>query len=488
MTLKIKYFYTLLLFFLSSSWHLYSQVNIDNSAFQIESSVYKKFDGELRDVYLIETNYCVVQIDKTIISNKQLSDSTTLVKLFNRIDKLYDFFKTNLPEEPAGGNPKFSFKTDIFFGNPSCGSGCGLVGSKGIEVSGFDYIYYNLKYNLNVNRDVIISYELGRNFSNNSIDKISFSSTPKNGGFYENFAAFMTVKAFDLILEVPSQRYMNETLMNKKWDLNLFRAYINDLEANPFNSWANWDLTGARDPVRGKSLPGLGSYPSLSFTALDQIFDFEILDFVQNLNDLDTPFSVQDALSNFAWAFSKAVNKDLSYFFKNVLKFDINEDAEQYIKSLPAYQDHLIADREILWFISPEASIPLNIRSINYLKNEDAIYRVIIDDEFYSESKHGNNSLPYSVLKNKNSVNLRVELEIDNVVIDTYSSILRKRHNLNIIEEFEDELHSHYLNNPFHKSSIEAGTLRIESLVDNIDEVGATNLDFMISKNRIYEY
>ena len=58
----------------------------------------------------------------------------------------------------------FLTKPMFFFGNPSCGAGCGLVGSKGIEVSGFQNIFFNLKYDLNVNRDVIIAYEFGKEF------------------------------------------------------------------------------------------------------------------------------------------------------------------------------------------------------------------------------------------------------------------------------------------------------------------------------------
>ena len=97
--------------------------------------------------------------------------------------------------------------------------------------------------------------------------------------------------------------------MNKKWDLKLFRAYINDSEANPFNSWAKWDLTGARDSSRGKTLPGLGAYSFNLFSALYQIFDFDIKAFFENLEELAIPKTVEDALSNFALAFSKTVTK-----------------------------------------------------------------------------------------------------------------------------------------------------------------------------------
>ena len=94
-----------------------------------------------------------------------MNDRETLSKVLDRIDAYYKYFKDNVPKEPSGGNPNYSFKTNVFFGTPSCGSGCGLVGSKGIEAGiNFKNIFFQLKHNLNVNRDVIVPYELGRNF------------------------------------------------------------------------------------------------------------------------------------------------------------------------------------------------------------------------------------------------------------------------------------------------------------------------------------
>ena len=483
-----KLFFSILFTF--SAIFSFAQINNDN--YEIINSIYTDFNGVSHDVYLIETNFCVVQIEISEITDEQLQDTETIIKILNRVDALYNYYKTNLPNEPEGGNENYSFKANVFFGPPSCGSGCGLIGEKGIEVSGFQNIFFNLKNDLNVNRDVIIAYEFGRNFSNNGLNKLEFPVEPnsddKNGGFYEGFAGFMTTNAFDLIMTDPSQRFLNETLMNLKWDLKLFRAYINDLEANPYNCWASWDLIGARDSSRGKSLSGLGAYSFSLFSALHQIFDYDIYSFFENLQELNNPSSVEEALSNFAVAFSQTTNKNLKLFFENVLKFTLTEDAIQIITSLDSADDELIHDEDILWFISPDASIPLNIRSLNYLGNNNTTYKVTIDDVFYSESIEGNNQLSYSVLKNQDSVNVEVEMLIDDSVIDSYSIILKKRHNLNLISDFESELHSHYLNNPFHSTQITNDVLKIESLIENIDEVGAVNLDFMINADRIYEF
>ena len=206
------------------------------------------------------------------------------------------------------------------------------------------------------------------------------------------------------------------------------------------------------------------------------------------MEELAIPKTVEDALSNFALAFSKTVDKNLVFFFKNVLKFSLNEESEQLILSLPEIQNKLIKDEDVLWFISPDAKIPLNIRSLNYLKDQNTIYKVFINDKIYSESKNGNNELDYSVLKNMDSVKINVQMEINKVIDDSYSITLKKRNNLNIIKEFKNELHSHYLNNPFHRTQINNDVLKIESLIDSVDEVGAVNLDFMINRNRKYEF
>ena len=140
--MKLKFLFPLLFFYTIVFCQTY------NSNFKITESTYTSFDSQKYSVYLIESEYCVIQIEKKIISSEQLADRSTIEKILNRIDNLYLFYKNNLLKEPEGGNPDYSFKTNVFFGPPSCGSGCGLLGYKGIEVSGFENIFYNLKHNL----------------------------------------------------------------------------------------------------------------------------------------------------------------------------------------------------------------------------------------------------------------------------------------------------------------------------------------------------
>ena len=460
-----------------------------NSSFEIVDANYTSFAGETYDAYLIETEYCVVYIEKSEINADQLSDSETLIKIFNRVDDLYNFYKSNLPKEPLGGNPNYSFKTDIFFGPPSCGSGCGLVGSKGIEVSGFQNIFFNLKYDLNVNRDVIVGYELGRNFSNNDIHKISLPYTPftdeKNGGFYEGFAAVMYTDAYDEILTSKSQRELNETILYGKFFRKNFNAYINDLDANPYNSLALWEKMGPQDPSRGS---GAGNSPSYNggsiLKGIINEFNITMGDFLIGLEDLNTPKTIKEALSNIALATAYSTGNNTIPFFKNVLKFDLTEHAISELNSLPKANNKLIADENILWFISPIDSIPLNIRSLNYL-DDNAIYKIKTNDKLYSESINGNNLIPYNILKNKDSLVLKISMEIDNQVVDEYSVKLKKRHNINILD-YSENLYSYYLSNAKDKNYINDSILTSEYLGDSISN-GLLWYNIIYSRNRTYK-
>lgn len=472
---------------------IFSHANRNNDNYEIISSIYTDFNGVNHDVYLIETNFCVVQIETLEITDEQLADSETIIKILNRIDDLYNFYKSNLPNEPQGGNVDYANKTDVFFGSPSCGAGCGLVGSKGIEVSGFQNIFFNIKHNINVNADVIIAYEFGRNFSNNGIDKISFPFDPntdeKNGGFYEGFASLMTTNAFNEIITEPSERHLNETLMNITWDLEKFRGYINDLDATPYNTIHLWEKLGVQDPNRGHDGWNTEdpSYTGGSILrGVLELFDINIFEFVQNLQDVQNPLTVEDALSNFSLAASRSVNADLSYFFENVMKFTLNEDAVNELSLLPPLNDMLIIDQPILWFVSPFDKIPLNIRSINYLKDENTSYRLLVDGEVYSESQNGNNLLEYSLLQNEPSITLEVQLLNEENLIDSYSIEIKKRHDINILD-YSNSLYSHYSSNPFHLNYVQNGTLVLDALEEDLSGAGLVYYNFNFSKDRIYK-
>ena len=164
----------------------------------------------------------------------------------------------------------------------------------------------------------------------------------------------MSVNSFNEIVNETSQRTMNETLMNIKWDLQKFRGYINDLDATPYNTLANWEKKlGVQDPNRGTD--GFNaSDPAYSggniLRGILETKDIKIYDFITNLEDLNNPNSIEDALSNIAITSSKSLGKNLIYFFENVLKFNLNDEAKIYNSQFDLPTNKLIRDQEVLWF------------------------------------------------------------------------------------------------------------------------------------------
>ena len=487
MNLKISFYkYLFLIVFLFISC-------LSHSQFKLIDTIYTTFNGRTINVKLLEGKYVVLNIDKNEITNSQSLDTLTLNKLLIRSDSLYGFYKRNLGFEPPGGNPNYNYKTNIFFGNPSCGSGCGLVGAKGIEVSDFKNIFFNIKYNINVNRDVIISYELGRNFftfSNKLLFPFDASKNERNGGFAEAFAQLFSSYAFDEVIKSKDERVFNETILNLEWAKTDFFGYINDTLATPLNTLSKPDLFGIRDPNRGFDGWNCDTTSSWSATGLLHGIFFTLgkeklfPQFFKELEKLSIAKTKEDVMSNIAIATSKSMNSNLIPFFKNVLKFKLNIEAELLISKLPAINNKLIKYEDQLWFISPFHKIRFNLRSLNYL-SDNYNYKIYLNDTLISNSKNGNNEIEYSILKNRNEVKILCQLtDDDNNIIDTFSTILSKRHNINLMK-YSNKWYAYYLSNSVTKSSIKNNEeFALENVSDTLLDGGMLFYNLIIPKGR----
>ena len=460
--------------------------------FEIKEAKYSTFDGRSADVYIIVGKNVVLNIDKNEIDGTQLKDTLTLQKILNRCDSLYQYYKDNLGYEPPGGNILFNNKANIYFGAPSCGSGCGLVGAKGIEVSGFKNIFFNIKYKINVNRDVIIGYEFGRNFfdfSNKILFPYDLSKNEKNGGFAESFANVFYTYAFDKILTSNEERVFNETLLNPQWAYSRFIGYISDTVATPFNTIAKQDLIGIRDPNRGFDgwnceTPSWDSYALLEgiikTIGRDKLFP----KFFNEIKKMPDVLTKEDAMSNIALAASYAANQNLNAFFKNVIKFKLNKNVEDKINSLPLVQSKLIKYEPKLWFITPFHTIRLNLRSTNYIA-DNLNYKIYAGDSLISNSKNGNNEIKYQILNGKNDINLLCLLTNDeNKIIDSFSTQIAKRHNVNLLED-ANGWYAYYLSNISTKSYIKDNKeYALENLSDNLEDQGLLFYNLIVPKGR----
>lgn len=471
---------------------LYSQYSNDNFVL-FENQTYTAFNGNTYNSYRIETNYTVVYIIDSLLENYMIEDRSTLTKIFDRIDKYYKFYLDKTGYEPPGGNPQFNNKTNVFFGPTSCGSGCGLLGTKGIELSGFSNIYFTIKNDLNVQRDVIISYEFGRNWFT-FLNKLFYPGPydgdfTKNGGFAEGFADTMYLNSTRDIITDTSQIHLNETFLQMKRKFSTFIGYYSNVEANPINSLFNWEFTGTQDPNHGRDGYNFydGSYQNTVIWGIFEVFGIDNLlpDFISNLNSLPNVSNPDQSLDNLSLSIGRSLNKNVYPFFKNILKFDISDIVRDELNTYPSLENRLITDNEVLWFISPQDTITLSMRSLNYL-NDNATYRIKNGDTVLLVEDNGNFRLDFGILEGNTELDLICEMVINGYVVDSYPTKLKIRDDFNLLD-FPEKLYSYYLSNKIFSNNIQNDTLVMENIV--VDKLGYGNVlyDFVFSQNRIYK-
>ncbi len=447
---------------------------------------HSNFSGTQFDVYSIEGQHVVLKITKDLVTPEMLGDTETFSTILAIADGYYEAYLQNVGVAPSGGDPAHGFKSSIFFGSPSCGAACGLVGSKGVEVGGtmLKEIYNELRFGIKRNRIGIIAYEFGRNFSVDAGKFLSPTgpSASRNGGWAEAFAGYLGIWAD---LNNPNNqldRDINETALNPKWNRQIFYSYINDTLATPLNSFYNWTYPLPTDPARGwnGSSAEYNTYPSSgAFQGIVDVVGHDALfpAMLQELRLLPNATDEVSSMSNIALAVARASGTDWSSFFANVLKFNLSSEAMSEMAGLPKPKSHLLDDLESLWFISVRDSLRINLRSTQYLA-DNCTYQLVLNGEVYSESKHGNNTVDYSVFDGGQSV-VNAEAKLlcaDSGVSDSRLFKIQKRHNVSLTSGLFDW----YVYAPAkYRSLLEDGVFQFENL-DSFFEWGGVETNFMM--------
>ncbi len=480
-TLEVKMFLTVI-FAISAVFTSYSQFS------HLKETTYTAFNGSKFEVYLIEGEYTVFQFSKDLLTDAQLNDRETLHKIRDGIDGYYLGFKTLFGVEPVGGNVNYKNKANVFFGSPSCGAACGLLGAKGIEVGGnfLGSIFNETKFKTNTHALGLVGYEFGRNFftvGNKVLFPYNVSKDERNGGFAEGFANLGQLESY-ISFVAPTfneeRRRFQETSFYHRQLRHLFLAYINDLSKNPYNCMLIENHI--QDYNRNKWSINSPSYiASGILVGTYNLFGKpDLKNFINTILSRNQASTVEYALGSIALGFSKSINLNLNNFFEHVLKFKIDQDAKNKISQLPTIQrDRLIPDVDEFFFATPLDSIALNIRSINYNpSNTNVKYKITEGEKVISTSQDGNNILHYSILENKPNIDLKISLLIDGIEQDSYSVRLKKRHKIEYAEIIE---------NSFLYSSNGTGIATVDGI--NIVIRNSTEmLSTPVKDNNIFQY
>jgi hypothetical protein len=126
---------------------------------QSSSVRYQAFDGKVHDLVEHRGHYVTVLLPGSVDEGEFFTPDH-VEEMLDRLDMLYVLYKELLHLEPAGSGP-----LTIAFIAQTCGMGCGLVGSKGIEILSVPRNYEDVIRELDAGRlETILVHEMAHNF------------------------------------------------------------------------------------------------------------------------------------------------------------------------------------------------------------------------------------------------------------------------------------------------------------------------------------
>jgi len=274
-----------------------------------------------------------------------------------------------------------------------------------------------------------------------------------------------------------------ETNLNYDWLVNSFRAYIIDPNASPDSNLQKDKFIF--DINRSYYGNYYGVYAGPIIYGTYDIFKNQLNwpEFFNYLSGAPNSNTKEIAMGNLALAFSRATKLNLNAYFKNVLKFQYDAQFENSIKTFPKPSNRLIKDKSTLYFTDITDTILLNIKSINHQIDQLVEYHIFIDGLEYSRSNNGINSLSYSQIAKKDSLNVNVYLLDNGIRVDSQNIVIKKRKTVRL-SEYKDQL-SFASDRGRSIPTFNDGTYIIES-VTNDESYPLYEMIFLIKRNQRY--
>jgi hypothetical protein len=145
---------------LGGSLHAPSHIESSGSVSKLSALVqYEAFDGQFYDLVQNRGRHVNVLVPQSAVDGPNFT-ADHLEELVDRLDMLYTLYVELLQGEPGG-----SGLLNIAFIPQTCGSGCGLIGGRGIEVQSSSHVMEDIIRELDAGRlDSILLHEMAHNF------------------------------------------------------------------------------------------------------------------------------------------------------------------------------------------------------------------------------------------------------------------------------------------------------------------------------------
>lgn len=313
-----------------------------------------------------------------VLSGSQGLDNTTMTKWINAMDGAYNFYYNCTGRYPScyASRTCFNKKSTIARVYNTCGAGCGLVGTTGIELAHdfFDRFFDSLK--INNTYDHTPFYEFGRNYWFYG-NKINYGSADIGGGF----AVFMQFMAMENMALKGAGYWGGQGTMSFQ--------QLKDSTKNQFNLYmANTTLNWANTLAIGQGIPGsmwtrADLFASFCFKLKELYGDCWLKNVWRYAGLRPDAVITQNAVDNFIIASSQAAGVNLSTLFQS-WRWPVSDSAITYLSKYD-YTKHA----------SPVSAscAPTSVANTGY---DMGVRNVLLEDmQYYSKGNAGDNNQYY---------------------------------------------------------------------------------------------
>ncbi|HEY3570827.1 MAG TPA: hypothetical protein VGP73_23050 [Thermoanaerobaculia bacterium] len=291
-----------------------------SSGLSPQPTPYQTFSGANLSLFAWAGNHVA------FLTSEANRDPAVMARLLQVFDRVYDYYHQATGREPAPAKT-FQGRDTIAVVDQTCGAGCGLLGSTGIELlkSTFEILYTGVRDRNQF--DQVVFYEFGRNFWFFN-DQIQYKQPDSQDSVATGYAVYMRFMSMDNTGVKPGP--FNGVAFSK------FRMTVEDLvtsyEADPKLTWSNTLRVGSA-PANPLGLSGTDLFASF-LMRLTRIYGATFpLHLWPAVAARPPARTTQDAVDNLVLAACAATSKNLVEVFADRWRWPVSSMARSEAKT-----------------------------------------------------------------------------------------------------------------------------------------------------------